>query len=528
MFKKLSLDRNLYYILWRLRIKVFSKVFKLKFFLVNMKIKIKKIAIANRGEIAVRLISACSELGITPVLLYSSADKDSYSYRLSPEKVCIGPGDPKQSYLNVSAVIEGARKAKADALHPGYGFLSEKARLAKACRQNNIVFIGPPETALTIFEDKIKARKVADECGLPILPAKILQSQPKTSDFLTDRDFDFNKPFIIKALKGGGGRGIRIIHSKKEGPEQLLSAQREAKVAFGSSEMFLEQYLPHARHIEVQVFVSAKGKAFCLFDRDCSVQRKHQKIIEEAPANLPNYIKQEMADSAIRLFKTVHYKQAGTVEFLYHKEKFYFLEVNPRIQVEHPVTEAISGVDLIKAQILTAQGIELNWSKKHLQPRGHSLQCRFYAEDMMKQVPLFGALSSCYFPHRTNTRFDMGYESQDVVPDFYDSMLGKLIVHDENRELARQKMKQALSETVIFGLKTNISFLQDLISHKKFIKGEMYTRFVEDEFLKTWKEEDTNTIDPAVLSAVVKAFKKDGSAQTLKPSATFNPWSFFT
>ena len=552
--------------------------------------EIKKIAIANRGEIAVRLISTCLEMGKTPVLLYSSADKNSLAYRLSPEKICIGSAEPQKSYLNVSAVVEGALKAKAEAIHPGYGFLSENPAFALACEKHNIVFIGPSASALKVFGDKVKARKLAIKCGLPVLPAITLPIEaegpwPLFSHVVDLLAQNLNKhkvstseqglPFvpadsavIIKAIGGGGGRGLRVVHSEKEWEGALQSAQREAKLAFGSSGVFVEKYLPLDRHIEVQVFVSAKGEAVYLFDRDCSIQRKHQKIIEEAPACLPSSVRKEMAEASLALLSSVGYRQAGTVEFLYQGGKFYFMEVNPRIQVECPVTEMILGVDLIKAQILTAEGRE-PFFQKSFEPRGHSLQCRIYAEDMIQQVPVVGQLGSCYFPHGVYRRFDMGYESKDYVPSFYDSMLGKLIVHGENRAEARQKMQQALRDTLIFGLKTNLSFLQSVISHQKFIKGDVHTRFVEEELLpqitgetdpddetgfdggagfdgetrSTGKSHaladnssalasnssaladniypDVNSLDPSVIDSVREAFADSSKKES------FNPWTYF-
>ena len=492
--------------------------------------KIKKIAIANRGEIAVRLISTCQEMGITPVLLYSSADQNSKAFRMCPEKVCIGPAEARQSYLNIPAIIEGALSAGAEAIHPGYGFLSEKAELARACLKQDLVFIGPPADCLEIFGDKVLARKQAIKCGIPVLPAytESLQTTEENSDKLLAEASKIGFPIMIKSTHGGGGRGLRIVRSKEEWPEAFTSAQRETKAAFGSSEIFIEKYLPSARHIEVQIFADASGRVFHLFDRDCSIQRKQQKIIEEAPTLLPKFIQQNMLSAAEELLKSVGYLQAGTVEFLYQDEKFYFMEVNPRIQVECPVTEMILGIDLIRAQILTAQG-QAPFIQKTFTPRGHSIQCRIYAENMQKQVPDFGTLGTCEFPQGMNRRFDMGYESGDEVPGFYDAMLGKLIVWEENRSRAIEKMKRALSETVIFGLKTNVSFLQDLISHETFIKGKLSTRFVEEVFFKSWKEEDINSVNPEVISTLLKTFtpqKKHFSSPRSK--SHFNPWTYFS
>ena len=488
--------------------------------------KIKKIAIANRGEIAVRLISTCQEMGITPVLLYSSADQGSKAFRMSPEKVCIGPAPAVQSYLNIPAVINGALSQGTDAIHPGYGFLSENAELAKACEENNLTFIGPPIDCLKLFGNKVLSLHQAKQCGLPVLSSYTGSSL--NSNQLLEEAEKIGFPVMIKSTCGGGGRGLRVVHSKEEWEEAFTSSQRETHSAFGSSEVFIEKYLPSARHIEVQVFGDVSGRVFHLFDRDCSIQRKHQKIVEEAPSGLPLSIKQEMVLAAETLLQSVGYRQAGTVEFLYHNKKFYFMEVNPRIQVECPVTEMILGIDLIRAQILTAQG-QAPFIQKTLAPRGHSIQFRIYAEDMEKQVPVFGKLGTCVFPQGVNWRFDMGYKSKGEVPGFYDAMLGKLIVYEENRTRAIEKAKQALKGTVIFGLKTNLSFLQDLISHESFIKGEVDTNFVEKVFLPNWKEEGIQSVNPKVISTLRQAFSspvKQGDSSFLKEQ--FNPWTDFS
>ena len=488
--------------------------------------KIKKMAIANRGEIAVRLISTCQEMGITPVLLYSSADQDSKAFKMSPEKVCIGPASATQSYLNIPSVINGALSQGVDAIHPGYGFLSESAELAKACQENNLTFIGPPVDCLKLFGNKVLSLNQAKQCGLPVLPSYTGSSL--NSDQLLGEAEKIGFPVMIKSTFGGGGRGLRVVYSKGEWEETFASSQRETHSAFGSSEVFIEKYLPSARHIEVQVFGDVSGRVFHLFDRDCSIQRKHQKIVEEAPSGLPLSIKQEMAWAAETLLQSVGYRQAGTVEFLYNNKNFYFMEVNPRIQVECPVTEMILGIDLIRAQILTAQG-QVPFIQKTFKPRGHSIQFRIYAEDMEKQVPVFGKLGTCVFPQGVNWRFDMGYESKEEVPGFYDAMLGKLIVYEENRTRAIEKAKQALKETVIFGLKTNLSFLQDLISHESFIKGKVDTGFVEKVFLPNWKEEGISSVDSKVISTLHQAFsspRKRENSSFLKES--FNPWTDFS
>ncbi len=481
---------------------------------------INKIAIANRGEIAVRLLSTCEEMGLNPVLLYSSADENSLACRMSKEKICIGEADPLKSYLNISTVIEGALSGGAQALHPGYGFLSESAELAKACEDNGISFIGPPVKCLDLFGNKVLARKYAKKCGLSIIPGFSSEDSFELLQFAKKVGF----PVIIKSAYGGGGRGLRIVQSEDEWSELFASAGREAKKACGSSEVFVEKYLTSARHIEVQIFVDCTGQVHYLFDRDCSVQRKHQKIIEEAPvSNISKSIRQEMASASVKLLQSINYRQAGTVEFLYHDKQFYFMEVNPRLQVECPVTELTLGIDLVKAQILTTQGFPAFISKNlpH-EPKGHSIQCRIYAEDMQKSIPISGALGTCYFPHGPGRRFDMGYETEDEISGFYDSMIGKVIVWAEDRISAIQKMKWTLKNTVIFGVKTNINFLVEFMDQEKFIKGEVDNKFVEREFLQSWEEPDSNLLDFQVLEQIRNSFKSSSIKDEDKKF--FNPW----
>ena len=485
---------------------------------------IRKIAIANRGEIALRLLSACEEMGLDSVLLYSSADKNSLACRRAKDKICIGAGDPIDSYLNIPAVIEGALSAGAEALHPGYGFLSENAELAEACANKDLVFIGPSAECLKLFGNKVSARKQAKRCGLPIVPGF---SSPDPYQLLQSaRQIGF--PIMIKAVKGGGGRGLRVVHSEKEWQTAIDSAIRESQKAFNTDELFIEKYLPSAKHIEVQIFADSAGQVHYLFDRDCSIQRKHQKIIESAPVDtIPLTDRQSMAKASVKILKSVNYRQAGTVEFLYHNKQFYFMEVNPRLQVECPVTEQILGINLIKAQILTAQGFSAFTTKSALTPRGHSIQCRIYAEDIQKGLPLSGQLGSCYFPHGPGRRFDMGYETKDHIPGFYDSMLGKIIVWAEDRISAIERMKWTLKHTVIFGIKTNINFLLDLMEQEKFISGEASTRFVEKEFLPLWKEPDSNLLDPQLIFTLRQNFSKsvsDNKQHPHTPDKTFNPW----
>ncbi len=476
-----------------------------------------KIAIANRGEIAVRAIRACKELDVTPVLLYSSADKDSLAYRLCEEKICIGDGDPLNSYLNISHVIKGTLSCGAKAVYPGYGFLSESADLALALENNSLVFIGPTVTCLKLFGDKVKSRQKAKALSIPVLPASYNPSLKEAQKI--------GFPIMIKALHGGGGRGLRVVFTESMWTDALSTAKREAKLAFGKEDVFIEKFLPKAKHIEVQIFADSSGHIHYLFNRDCSVQRKHQKIIEEAPvSSISSSCLQQIKNLSIKLMESVSYKQAGTVEFLYQDSQFYFLEVNPRLQVECPVTEEILKIDLVKAQLLTALG-HFPFIDKGFFPKGHSIQCRVYAEDTIKQVPLFGKLHTCAWPvGGVGTRFDMGFESGDSIPVFYDSMIGKIIVWGENRLQAIKRMQETLKQVIIFGVKTNLSFLQDMLSHPHFIKSHIHTNFVTDEFLKSWEAPSISYIDSKVIDTVYLLAQK----KLTTPKTFNNPWKVFS
>ena len=492
-----------------------------------MKRVIHKVAIANRSEIAVRLLTACREMDIESVLLHSSADENSKAVRMSEDCISIGAPEPKDSYLNIQAIIDGALSVGADALHPGYGFLSENPELAKACGDAGITFIGPSVECLELFGNKILARKKAVQCGLPVLPAYELNTSFNNS---MEKAKEAGFPVIVKSTQGGGGRGLRVVFSEDQLKEALSAAQRETQTAFGSSQIYIEKYLSSAKHIEVQVFGDSSGRIHYLFDRDCSLQRKHQKIIEEAPAiSLSPALRKEIQEAATCLIQSVDYQQAGTVEFLVQDGKFYFMEVNPRLQVECPVTEMILGVDLVKAQLRSIQG-QVPFLQKNFTPRGHSIQCRIYAENAQKQVPVFGKLGECFFPHGVNSRFDMGFESGDEIPGFYDSMIGKIIVWEENRIQALKKMNHTLQRTVIFGLQTNISFLQDLLMSASVIDGTANTIYVENGFLKNWKEKKPLSLNSDILSTIREFFSSPSDLTHSLASpvrSSFNPWKFF-
>lgn len=444
--------------------------------------EIKKIAIANRGEVAVRIILACKELGVSTVLLHSEADISTRAYRMADETICIGSADLAESYLSIANNITGALSVGADAIHPGFGFLSENADFAQACKDNKLIFIGPEPQTIRDMGDKITAKKYVEEEGVPTVPG--YNGADQRVESLVKECERIGYPVIVKATAGGGGRGMKIVHTSVEAREQIPSAQREAKNAFSVPNVFLEKYLDHAKHVEVQIFGDLTGHIVHLFERECSVQRRHQKVIEEACAvDLDPTVREEICAAALALAQKVNYVGAGTVEFLVQDGKYYFMEMNTRLQVEHPVTELVLGVDLVKAQILSMMDRPLLWQQKDLKPRGHAIECRIYAEDPFSAgVPSTGKILFQHFPTGPNRRFDYGFESGDTVTSHYDSMIAKIIVWDETRPRAIMKMIETLKETVIFGVKTNIPFLLDILHNSEFIDSAHTTAFIKNNF----------------------------------------------
>lgn len=486
-----------------------------------------KVAIANRGEVAVRIIRACQELGIKTILLHSEADQQSLAYRLADECVCIGPSAVHESYLNIQNVVQGAVAAGADAIHPGFGFLSENADFARACEQNRIVFIGPTPDSIALFGDKISAKKLVEEAGGPTVPGYAGERQDV--EFLVSKISEIGLPVMVKAAAGGGGRGLKVIREMFEAAGAIESAKREGLAAFGSDRVFLEKYLGDSKHIEVQIFGDASGRVHSLLERECSIQRRHQKIIEEAtsPA-LDENTRKSICDMARQIGEKARYRGAGTVEFLYKDNRFYFMEMNTRLQVEHPVTEMVLGIDLVKAQILTAQGRELFWPSEFM-ARGHAIECRIYAEDPYNNgIPSTGQLGSCEWPAGPGRRFEIGFEAGDEVTAFYDSMIAKVVVWDETRARAIQKMKTVLRQSIVFGLKTNIPLLQEMLSHPEFVKGTMTTSFVQNHFPQGL-EMRTLTLSEKEMAQTLwqRLAEGQGGAQVGADSrALGNPWNF--
>ncbi|MDD2732953.1 MAG: acetyl-CoA carboxylase biotin carboxylase subunit [Desulfuromonadaceae bacterium] len=438
-----------------------------------------KVLIANRGEIAVRIIRACKELGIKTVAVYSQADIHSLHVKLADESVCIGPAPSALSYLNINAIISAAELTDAEAIHPGYGFLSENAKFAEVCEKCGITFIGPTAESMRIMGDKISARQAVIQQGVPILPGTKEGVHSVEEAIKVAKEIGF--PVIIKATAGGGGRGMKIVHSQAALPNAFATARAEAQSGFGNPEVYIERYCEKPRHVEIQILGDKHGNVIHLGERDCSIQRRHQKLIEEAPSTVVTpEIRKAMGDAAVRAAAAVGYNSAGTVEFLVDKQNnFFFMEMNTRIQVEHPVTEMITGVDLVREQIRSAAGIPLRYKQEDIQIRGHAIECRINAEDPFKFTPCPGKITAYHPPGGFGVRVDsFVYDQYSVVPN-YDSLIGKLIVHADTREEAIKRMARALDEYRIEGIKTTIFFHKRIMAHKDFIDGDIDTSFLE-------------------------------------------------
>lgn len=445
-----------------------------------------KVLIANRGEIAVRIIRACKEMGIATVAVYSEADKNALHTQLADEAVCIGSSRSENSYLNMNNIISAACLTVANAIHPGFGFLSENAKFADMCKECNIKFIGPDAKTIDLMGNKANARKLMIEAGVPVTPGSdgTVESVEKAKELAKE----FGYPVMIKASAGGGGRGIRIVREESELEEAYNSAKSEAKIAFGDDSIYMEKVIENARHIEIQVLADEHGNAIHLGERDCSLQRRNQKVLEEAPSvALDEKTRKAMGEAAIRAVKASGYKNAGTIEFLYGKDgKFYFMEMNTRIQVEHPVTEMITDIDIVKEQIKIACGEKLSYTQDDVYFNGHSIECRINAEDPYNNfAPSPGTIDYLFLPSGGNgLRVDSAVYAGYTIPTFYDSMIAKVITKGRTRNEAIEKMKRALNEFVIEGIKTNIDFQMELLENEDYIKGEFDTSFIANKIIK--------------------------------------------
>jgi acetyl-CoA carboxylase, biotin carboxylase subunit len=441
---------------------------------------IRKILIANRGEIACRIIWTCKEMGIKTVAVHSEADREALHVRYADEAICIGPAPSAQSYLNIPSIISAAEITNVDAIHPGYGFLAESATFATICEDCNIKFIGPKSGVIAMMGDKVEARRTMQAAGVPILPGSPDPIESADEAKRLAREIGF--PVIIKAAAGGGGRGMRIVRSEDELETNLETAQSEALAAFKNGAVYIERYIERPRHIEIQVIADEHGNCIHLGERECSIQRRHQKLLEEAPSPvITQEQREQMGAVAVNACKEIGYASAGTFEFLLDEDgSFYFMEMNTRIQVEHPVTEMVTLADIVRNQIRIASGDDLQYKQEDVQIVGHSIECRINAEDPVKFTPSPGRITAFNIPGGPGVRVDTAVYPGYVVPPYYDSMIAKLIVHARTRELAINRMQRALDMMVVEGIKTTIPLHKKIMADKKFQKGDFSTKFMEE------------------------------------------------
>jgi len=483
-----------------------------------------KILVANRGEIAIRILRACRELGIKTVAVYSAADREALHVRFADQAVEIGDSAPRESYLNLPKVIEAAKSTGADAIHPGYGFLSENAAFAEAVSAAGLTFIGPPATAIRAMGDKAESKITMKAAGVPTVPGA--ENLSGEAEFIEAAE-RIGYPVLVKAAAGGGGKGMRVVNSAREMSEALAAARRESQNAFGDERLLIEKYIEHAHHIEFQVFGDQHGNLVHLFERECSVQRRHQKIIEESPSPLLTpELREQMGATAVAAARAVGYFNAGTVEFIFDSRlsNFYFLEMNTRLQVEHPVTELVTGLDLAQWQIRVAAGEPFPFKQADLTQRGHAIECRLYAEDAAGGfLPSTGRILQFVEPRGPGIRVDAGIATGSEVTHFYDPLLAKIIISAENREAALQRMRAALRETVLHGVTTNLDFLQAILAHPAFAEGKIHTRWVETEFDWRPPQLSIEALIAAALADSVIGNQKSKIENPIEPDS-FSPW----
>ncbi len=471
---------------------------------------LRRVLIANRGEIAVRIARACRESGIESVAVYSDADASALHTRSADRAIRIGPASPAESYLSVEAIIGAARAAETDAIHPGYGFLSERAELAKACETAGIVFVGPPASVIERMGSKIAARDLMRRAGVPIVPGETPDAQSDDGVMSAARALGY--PVLIKASAGGGGKGMRIVRSDADARDLAASARREAEAAFGDGTLYVERLIERPRHVEIQVFADAHGNVVHLFERECSIQRRHQKIVEESPSRaITPELRARMGEAAVAAARAAGYRSAGTIEFLVEGgAQFYFLEMNTRLQVEHPVTEAVTGVDLVRAQLAVAAGDRLPWTQADLSQRGHAIECRIYAEDPGSGfLPQAGPLlvyrepSALGEPSAPGIRIDSGVVEGDRIGVAYDPLLAKLIAFGDTREIATDRAVAALDGYAVLGIRTNIAFLSRLLQHSAFRSAQLHTGLV-DELLPELGETGAPPLEAVAAAAIAR------------------------
>ncbi len=489
-----------------------------------------KILIANRGEIAVRIIRGCRELGIATVAVYSDADKRSLHVQTADEAVAIGPAPAAESYLDIARILQAAKDRGAGAIHPGYGFLAENSHFAQRCEEDGIVFIGPSSRAMSLVGDKVRSRQTMEKAGIPIIPG--MQGTISADTSMAEEEADrIGYPVMVKASAGGGGKGMRVARDREELVSGLEAGMREAKAAFGDESVYLEKFIEDPRHVEFQVLADNQGNMVHLFERECSIQRRHQKIVEETPSPaLDPELRARMGETACRVMQAAGYNNAGTVEFLLDKNgDFYFLEVNARLQVEHPVTELVTGVDLVHQQIRIAAGETLSYSQESLEQKGHAIECRIYAEDPLNNfLPSPGTVHFLKEPSGPGVRHDCGIFSGCEVPIYYDPILAKLIVWAESRDAAIRRMLNALDDYVVLGVKTCIGFLKDLIDHPQFRAGHTTTGFIAEHFSE-WQppEGKGELLGVALLAASLRSQGGKGALTGLEDGirAVPTPWT---
>ncbi len=440
---------------------------------------LEKVVIANRGEIALRILRACKELGIKTVAVHSTVDRDLMHVRLADESVCIGPPGATQSYLNIPSLISAMEVTDADAVHPGYGFLAENADFAEQVEKSGFIFIGPTAETIRMMGDKVSAIDVMRKAGVPTVPGSngpIDDNNKRTLALAKEIGY----PVIIKAAAGGGGRGMRVVHNEAALLKAIYVTQSEAKSFFGNGIVYLEKFLENPRHVEIQVIGDGQGNAIYLGDRDCSLQRRHQKVLEEAPApGIPDAVREEVKNTCIKACKVMKYRGAGTLEFLYQDERFYFIEMNTRVQVEHPVTEMVTGIDIVREQLRIASGLPLSVAQENIKLRGHSFECRINAEDPVTFLPCPGKIKLFHAPGGPGVRVDSHMYSGYTVPPYYDSLIAKLITYGETRAQALTRMQIALDELLIDGIRTNIPLHRELVRDAKFQKGGVNIHYLE-------------------------------------------------